>query len=350
MGSFLRKPFIKRKKKLPGEIQLRFLKRLQRLLENGYPLLEAMETLKWDKNLLPVATQIIESLKDGMTIDQAFERAMFHQSITSYLYFVQANGDLLGSIGKCIEMFEQRMNYTKKFQQMARYPIILFIIFSLLLYFIKQSVLPSFMEMFQTNSNASSMLVLSIFLIDLFMTGFIVIGLVIMIAIPSWHLIKHRISIEQQIKIYQSIPIYRGYMKTQTSYFFAVHFSSLLKTGMSFKEILQHMANQRKIPIITHYANLIKEELSRGLHITYLLTQFTLLEEQLVSIFQKNADVNALEKDLSVYGDLLMEEIEDRIMKSITFLQPVFFILLALFIVFIYVTLMWPMFELINTI
>ncbi|RDW21935.1 competence type IV pilus assembly protein ComGB [Oceanobacillus chungangensis] len=350
MDLFLRRPFIIHKKKLPKEIQLRFLKRLHRLLENGYPLLEAMETMKWDKSLQPIATHIITSLQNGMTIDRAFEKARFHQAITNYLYFVQANGDLQGSIMKSIEMFEQRMNYTKKFQQMARYPLILFIIFSLLLLFIKQSVLPSFMEMFQSNTNASSIIVISIILIDLFMTGLIAIGILGMIVFATWHLMKHRISIVHQIKIYQSIPIYRSFIKAQTSYFFALHFSSLLKTGMSFKEILQHMANQQKIPIITYYATLISAELSRGLHITYLLSQFTLFEEQLVSIFQKNADTSALEKDLSVYGDLLMEDIEDKLMKFITFLQPVFFILLALFIVFIYVTLMWPMFELINTI
>jgi len=339
-----------RKNKLPKETQLRFLKRLHRLITNGYPLLEALETLKWDKQLLPTATQLTDSLKNGVTIDLAFEKAMFHHTITSYLYFIRANGDLQGSIEKCIEMFEQRTNYTKKFQQIARYPLILFIIFSVLLYFIKQSVLPSFAEMFQTSSSASSTILVSIFTIDLLITLVIIIGILVLLAIPLWHLLKQRISIEQQIKIFQSIPIYRSYVKTQTSYFFAVHFSSLLKTGMSFKEILHHMANQQKLPIITHYASLIREELSRGLHITYLLSQFTFLEEQLASIFQKNADVNALEKDLSVYGELLMEDIEEKLMKSITFLQPVFFIILATLIVFIYVTLMWPMFELINTI
>src|SRR4051794_3546921 len=104
MDLSLRIPFKNHKKKLPKEIQLRFLKRLHRLLESGYPLLEAMETLKWDKSLLPIATQIINSLKNSLTIDQAFEKAMFHQSITNYLYFVQANGDLQGSILKCMEM------------------------------------------------------------------------------------------------------------------------------------------------------------------------------------------------------------------------------------------------------
>lgn len=350
MVLFLRKRLITRRNILPKEIQLRFLKRLNRLIVNGYPLLKALEMLKWDKALLPVATQLTDSLKNGVTIDLAFEKARFHHTITSYLYFVRANGDLKGSIERCIEMFEQRMNYTKKFQQIARYPLILFIVFSFLLYFIKQSVLPSFLEMFQTSSSASSTILVTIFIIDFSMTLAIVFVTTAIIAIPFWLVIKKRIPIEQQIKIYQSIPIYRSYIKTQTSYFFAVHFSSLLKTGMSFKEILHHMANQHKLPIITYYASLIREELSRGLHITYLLSQFTLLEEQLASIFQKNVDVNALEKDLSVYGDVLMEDIEEKLIKSITLLQPVFFIVLAVLIVFIYVTLMWPMFELINTI
>lgn len=350
MDIYLKKYLKIRKQKLPNEIQLRFLKRLNRLLTNGYPLLAALEIIKWDKQLVKSANQIIFSLKNGIAIDQAFQHASFHHTITSYLFFVKANGDLQGSIEKCIEMYEHRISYRKKFQQIVRYPLILMFIFSLLLYFIKQSVLPSFADLFQTSSEASATVVISMMIID-YLGSFVTILITLfLIAIPIWNFTKRKVTIRNQIKIYYAIPIYRKFLKLQTSFLFATHFSNLLKTGMSFKEILQHMANQKKLPFIAYYSKLIATELSQGLHVTNLISQFTLLEQQLAAIFQKNVDIHALEKDLTVYAELIMEEIDRKTMKAITFIQPVFFIILASFIIFIYITIMWPMFQLIETI
>lgn len=350
MDTFLKRYIKIHNPKLPKETQLLFLKRLNRLLKNGYPLLAALEIAKWDKQMVQPASIIILSLKNGKSIDVAFDKAHFHHSITSYLYFVKSNGDLQGSIEKCIEMYEHRMSYIKKFQQIARYPLILLFIFSLLLYFIKKSVLPSFADIFLTGSESSSTVGISILIIDFLGTLAITLIILLCIFFLIWNFTKQKVIIEKQIKFYYAIPIYRKFLKLQTSFLFATHFSNLLKTGMSFKEILQQMSQQKKLPIIAYYSQLMTAELNNGLHITNLISQFSLLEKQLTAIFQKNVDVHALEKDLTVYAELLMEEIERKTIKSITFIQPVFFIILASFILFIYVTLMWPMFQLIKTI
>lgn len=351
MASFLKKHItIHKRKTLPKDIQLRFLRRLSRLLLNGYPLIEALEIIKWDDQMINTATQMITSLKNGQTIDQAFEKATFHHTITTYLYFVRANGDLQTSIDKCIEMYEHRLKYMGKFQQIARYPLILLVIFSVLLYFIKKLVLPSFVDLFQTSSEASSTVILSMMIIEFLGTFVLVIIVMVLLGSLLWQFNKRKISIDKQIKFYNILPIYRKFLKLQTSFLFATHLSTLLKTGMSIKEILLHMAKQKKLPIISYYSNLMIAELSKGYPIANLLSQFTFFEQHFTTIFQKNADMNALEKDLTVYAELLTEELQRKVMKGITFIQPLFFIVLASFIVFIYVTLMWPMFQLIETI
>lgn len=349
MATFLKRHLIMRKERITNELQLRFLERLHRLLTNGYPLLSALEILTWDKQMVQPAAKITAGLKNGSTIDQAFEDALFHPSIISYLFFVRLNGDLRGGIGKCAEMYAHRMKYMKKFQQITRYPLILLFIFSILLYFIKQSVLPAFAELFQ-NTSASSTLTITMQMLDFLGTGAIISLAVILMGLLIWKTLKNKLPIETQMQLFNSIPIYRSFLKLQTSFLFAMHFNTLLKTGMSFKEILHQMANQQKVPIIAYYSGLMTAELTKGLHITYLLSQFTFLEKQLASIFQKNADISSLEKDLTVYAELLTEEIQRKIIKTITYVQPLFFLILASFIIFIYVTLMWPMFDLINTI
>ncbi|HLR80680.1 MAG TPA: competence type IV pilus assembly protein ComGB [Bacillota bacterium] len=349
MGIFPNKLFICSKQKLSNELQLRFLRRLSRSLTNGYSLLQALDTIRWDKQLEPTADRVILLLKNGHSLDDVLEKQHFHPSITSYLFFVQANGDLEGTLIECIHMFEKRIDYVKQFQQIIRYPLILCIIFFLLLLFLKQMVLPSFIDLFQKSSDASTTVTISIMIIDI-LGNVLLIGTILIITLSFlWHLNKQKVSIQTQLKVYNLIPIYRTYLRLQTSFLLATHLSTLLKTGMPIKEILTILSQQKNVPIIAHYSRLMADELRRGVYITKIMSQFTFVENQLATIFQKNIQSDVLERDLSTYAQLLTEEIHRKILKTITMIQPAFFILIACVIIFIYITLMWPMFQLIQT-
>lgn len=346
----IRAIFHKRKKQLTTDLQLRFLKRLTRLLGNGYPLIEALEIIGWDKQLISTSRHVSNDLRAGYALDESLDENGFHHTIIAYLYIVRVNGNLEESLSNCIEMYEQRLVHIKKFQQTARYPLVLFFIFLFLMYFIQKSVLPSFQNLFQDNQTTSTMISASVSVINIFKV-FLVISAVISIVIYfSRTYLKKKVSIERQILIYSKIPILRKFLTIQTSFLFATHVSSLLKTGLPLKEILEHIQHQTKLRIISYYAALMIGELLEGKHITGLLGRLKLIDKQLAIIFEKNSDTHALEKDLSTYAELSTEFLNRKITKIIMLIQPVFFIILAGFIVFIYLTLMWPMFQLLKTI
>ena len=114
--------------------------------------------------------------------------------------------------------------------------------------------------------------------------------------------------------------------------------------------ILEQMMKQKKQPIISYYSSLMINLLIRRRHLSTLLSQFRFLEKPLTDIFQKNNNTETLEMDLMVYAEVLMEETERKIVRMMTYIQPVFFIIIGCFVLFIYLTLMWPMFQLIKTI
>lgn len=352
MGSYLKKRFMKftSKERLKEGVQLLFLQRLHYLLSMGYSILDALEVMKWDESLKPICEKVIVHLRKGMRIDKALEKANFHESVVAYLYFVSVNGNLLFSLEKCIMMFEHRMTYVTKFSRMIRYPIVLMIFFTILLIFLKQSVLPTFIELFRMSKDSSHTVLFSLLFIDLFtMIIFTILG-IILISFLVWNKIKHNIPIENKIKLYQKIPIYRTFLTMQTSYYFSTHLSMFLKAGMSLKDILKSISKQDKLPIIRYYANLMMEQLSQGRRVDHLLMALPLIEKQLGYIFQKNEDAHSLERDLIAYSNYIADQIERKVMRMIHFVQPTFFTILALFIIFIYVSLMWPMFQVIKTI
>src|SRR5699024_5998343 len=229
MGLFLKK-FTKTHSKLSETQQLVFLKRLYRLLEQGYSFMAALEIMKWETAFELATDKISNALKQGKHIDEAFEIASFHDTIISYLYFVRFNGNMQTSIQKCMLMFEHRMKHIQKFKQVIRYPIVLCILFFLLLFFIKTSVLPSFVDIFQTSNESSKTVFISITVIDIFISVTLFICIILIIGGLLWMFYKHQFPIEKQLEIYEKIPIYRTILRLQNSYYLATHIGMFLKT------------------------------------------------------------------------------------------------------------------------
>src|SRR5699024_1554118 len=149
------------------------------------------------------------------------------------------------SIKKCIAMYEHRLTYVQKFKQITRYPLILLFFFAILLYFIKQSVLPSFESLFHVNNDASAIVHLLLLVMDYLTLLLILLGTILLGLCIFWFFYKRKIKIENQLKIYNYIPIYRNFLRLHTSFLFATHLSSLLKTGISLKKILTMMSSQQ---------------------------------------------------------------------------------------------------------
>lgn len=348
LKKFMTETIIKRK--LKDQTQLHFLKRLYRLLKNGYSLLDALEVMQWDKEISHISELLAEQIKKGLPIDEAMEKIHFHKIIVTYLYFVRVNGNLLSSLEKCIRLFEHRITYIQKFSQVIRYPIILSTFFIILLIFLKHSVLPSFLELFKSSAASSKTVQYSIILIDFVSSIFFILLLLLIISSIIWIVYKGKVSIEQQINFYKRIPIVKSFFKMQTSYYFSSHLAMFLQAGFPIKNTLQNMSKQERLPIVSFYASLMTEQLANGSYIDNLLKELPFIDKQLANLFNKNTNVTSLASDLSIYAEFLAEDMERKIMRIIILIQPIFFVLLACFIVLVYVSIMWPMFQLIQTV
>jgi len=336
--------------KLSEQHQLKFLKQLQRLLNNGYSLLDALDMFQWDRQLNVLAQRLIAYLKSGVPLDEAFSKVDFHHSVTALLYFTRIHGDLVDSLDKCITMLEQRLKAIRRFQQVIRYPLILLIFFIGLLISIKRTVLPSFINLYQSQGSVSPVLNFSIKFINIFFISLFIIMIIVISLTIFWLIYKRRITIDKLKRIYHNIPFVRHFMTLKTSYQFAVHLSSLLKTGLSPVKVLEIIAKQNEVPIVAHTAKLAIEKLLQGFSLSESIEHLLLIDKQFSYILRKNPNMETLEADLNMYVEMSQERIHDRVMKFISLIQPIFLIIIASFIIFLYVSLMWPMFQLIQTI
>src|SRR5690625_5107199 len=347
------KMFINRqlnKSPLKDEDQLTFLKRLYRLIKNGYALNEALDIISWDERMYDVVTEIKSYLMNGSYLDHALRKVNFHPMTVMYIYFVRMHGDLLTGLEKSMTMFEQRMYTMKRFKRVSRYPLLLSFIFIILLSVIKIYILPAYIELFQFHAMSNRTVEWTMTTINILLT-FLFISLFIIVVVVSFSYIKkQKLPIEKQLQIYMYVPVFRTYLQMRTSFYFATHVSLLLKTGMSIRQIIEHLCNQTELPVVQHYAQLLLQHLEKGYYVNELFHALPFIDEQLAIIFQKHHDHEALERDLATYADFIAELTEQKISKVMLYIQPITFTFVGVCIIWMYLSLLWPMFQLIDTI
>ncbi|WP_053219219.1 competence type IV pilus assembly protein ComGB [Virgibacillus senegalensis] len=336
---------------LSAKDQLLLLQRLSRLIKSGYSLLDSLQFLEWDPKLKTASRTISNSLADGQSIDKAFEQAHFQQNIISHLYFARKNGDLESMLRQCSQTMESQLNQYHQFQKTARYPFLLLGIFAVLLYFIKTAVYPAFAQLIHSASGSTpAMTTYSVLFVNFLFTLFTCLLVTGILVVPIWLVARDRLSIELLIRILQKTPFLHGFKRMQTTFLFSMHLGALLKNTVPMKDALLIMKEQKHHRILAHYAAVVMENLNRGIHITTVLPNLPLFEAELTRIFLKNANAKELEHDLLIYSDFLTESMEDKWKKVISWVQPLVFFLLAGLIIFVYLSIMLPMFQLINSI
>jgi len=340
----------KNNKRVSDSLQLYFLERMERLLTNGYSVIDALDIMAWDKKLTPFTTMMKKTLRKGKPIDIAFKHSHFHHMIVSYLYFVRYNGNLLYSLTKCRTMFAKRLHYMNKLRQTLRYPLFLSFIFTAILIFLKRSILPSFQQLFQSSQTSTKYVSLSFLLIDSLTTICILFIVGAFIATFCWFVIRKQFPIEKEVRMYEKIPIVRSIIKLYTSLHMASHIAMFLQAGLSLKETVEQLKRQNQLVIVRFYAEKMAETLQKGLSLSPLLNELSLIDEPLAHIIEKNERVESLVKDLFAYSDFITDYLDRLIQRAITLIQPIFFAVLALLIIFVYLSLFIPMFQTIKSI
>ena len=338
------------KNNFPLSRQHLFLLRLLRLIESGYPLQRALEIIQWDIKLAETARHISIAIHQGRTIDEALEKAGFDKTIVAYFCFARMNGNLKATIKQCCLMLERQMKHVKKFKQTTRYPLFLLTLFVILLFFVKDYVYPSFLSLFASAGQSSSFVHVTVFFFELLFNSIVFFVCFALLLLPLWLAGRQRLQVEKQISIYGRIPLYRSYLRLQITFLFSLHLSALLETGMPLQESLRIINREKRLPIVAYYCGRIKEELEKGIHFRELAPSLILFEPGITDVFHQNTNTKVLQKDLSIYAEFLTEQIESKIKKELALIQPVVFLLLAGMIIFIYLSLMLPMFQLIDTI
>ncbi|WP_163537764.1 type II secretion system F family protein [Gracilibacillus sp. YIM 98692] len=339
-----------KKKPLSLKEQYQILYRLHQLFNYGYSLYEALNVLLWDHKLQSTSNKITQMLYQGHSFTEALKQCHFQQSIISFMKISIQHGHFKEGLSYSCYMLKQRMEFVAKMKQMSRYPILLATFFFIIIIFMKISIFPSFVKLMGVQSNENSIFLLAqtvmngIFYGSIACFSFVIL---IFLLVPRLYQL---ISIETKIKCCLIIPVYKRYAKMQTTFLFVTHLQSLLHAGMNIKDSLSILKEQTSDSFIPYYSTLIDKHLSQGYLFSSILPSCRLFEPELQHIMQNDVNNERMAKDLKLYSDHLIYAMETFMKKVISITQPLILSILAFLIIFVYLSLMLPLFDYIQNI
>lgn len=146
------------------------------------------------------------------------------------------------------------------------------------------------------------------------------------------------------------IPILQYYFRLLTSQFLAREWSFLLHGGFSINEILDMMSQQSFRPLIREMAEGIREDLMTGTTFSDSLSNFKFLDPQFITITKHGEKTGRLDQELQFYSQFCVTQIEGRIQRLFRMIQPMMFIFIGILVVAVYLSILLPMFEMIDSI
>lgn len=336
--------------KLPISQQTLLLEKIAQLLNQGYSIIEALEALRWHHNWDDVLDQLSNELEAGQKFDQILAELHFDQRIVSFIYFALQHGHLVQAISQSVHFINQQIKLFKRFKQSIRYPVVLISFFLIVLFFVDLYVYPAFLQLYSTNSHPSSILLISIHIVECIfkLLYFFVIMLASLIIL--WLIGKNKLTLKQKAKLLHLFSLPSLYVKKYISLMFAIHLSSLLDASLSLKSCLTLIVNHNKQTLLSYYCSFLLDDLENGISLEQSLKKHRCFEENLSHLFEKKANQSIIKRDLSTYSTLSLEQLQLLVMKVIKLIQPTVFIFIAISIVLIYLSILLPMLQLIQTI
>jgi competence protein ComGB len=332
--------------------QVILLRQLGGLLEKGYSLWHALEFLQFYLNETKKSQlkEAVEELKKGSSLHVVFTGLAFHSDLLGYLFYAEQHGNIAFALQQGSIILERKQKHLQKIKKALQYPLFLFLFLMGMVWLFNTVLLPQFSSLYHSMQMHSQFSDVTLSFLYGLPYVFVLIAVTLTIGIAVYFVYIRKLEPHQQMDIWMRIPFIRSFFLSLNSHYFAVQISSLLQGGLSIREVFVLMEKQPHHAFFKLEANQIKGLLANGERLESILAKRPYYEKELFYIITHGQASGNLGKELADYSDMVVEKVENRINKLIAIIQPLMFTLIGIIIVMMYLAMILPMFQMVNSI
>ncbi|MDP4169921.1 MAG: competence type IV pilus assembly protein ComGB [Bacillota bacterium] len=331
--------------------QASFLKRIAELLTRGYPLAEAIESLAFQLPLFrkeELFTCIFE-LKKGFPLHYVLTELGFNKDLTGYVFFSEQHGNFAEALLAGSELTIKREKDRQKLMKLLNYPIILLFITGGMFVFIEKSLLPKFTSLFKTMNLEANFFTKVIYAFAHYVPIFFTFLLISFTVAGLYYFLSFRKKpVLEQKRLLVRIPVAGRVLRLIHTQYFSIQLSFLLAGGLSITEALRLFERNKSQPFYCELGRMIKDKLLTGEKFERILQDFSFFDDDFAKIAKHGQENGKLEQELFFYSQHCINRLEEMLDKGFKVIQPVLYMFIGFLVISMYLSILLPMFHLMD--
>ncbi|MET1014472.1 MAG: competence type IV pilus assembly protein ComGB [Paenisporosarcina sp.] len=341
----------KRKIGIPKRLQSQFLFRLCNLLEEGYNFHTAILMLLPHHviSVPEVSNQIDRTLRNGNGVAEVFLVLGIPKEYLLPIDMAESHGRINVAILTLQKHMSMKERAEASLRKLMMYPLFLFIILACLFIAFRTYFLPNMKTLVASRHSANHDEMLNWtnglqHLPDMLIS--LTAGCICMIVIFNKWLKRKPLDI--QIKTLIKIPLLSQWLKLTWTRSFAQELGTLLASGLSLLIALDRLMSQTTQPFIQLMSSQIYDSIILGESIEKAVTITDCFLKEFPIFISHGEASGHLAKELLIYSELLTDRIETDVTKKLSLIQPILFGILAICILGAYLSILLPVYGMID--
>lgn len=327
------------KNKLTRKQRIDFVQLLGNLLENGFSLQQAFAFF-FNANLFvpSILSSVQQDLNQGKSLAASFAQLNYSNDQILQIELAESHGDLAQTLSGIAEQMRLVQRQRENFLKAVSYPLLLLIFLIVILLGMRFFLLPQLLASGMIRAEDFSVQLIK--MVPVIGLGMIIFLLVLLLCWQSWGK-KHNYLV--RFRVLAKIPLLGTLFSNYYSAYFALEWGKLFQQGLELNQIIECLLVVNGRSLMQEMAGDLKVRLAQGNTLAEELERYPFLTREFSRIvFQGEARGN-LAKELLTYSQLVWRRFCNQLEFLCSWLQPLVFLIVAILIVSLYLTMLLPL-------
>lgn len=332
-----------------------FCRQISTLLNAGIPLADSLDiTSKQmsNKNLKKIIAVISSDVQKGFPFSEAMKKQGVFPEL---LVHMVAAGEVSGTVD--VVMTRMATNYEKdsavqrKVKGAMVYPIILAVVAIAAVLFIMTSILPKFMEMFESGGAELPALTKLLIQVSEFIRAYWFILLGVLAGVVYGIIFFARTTLGGNLidMLKLRIPLISVLTIKIITARFARMMASLLSSGIPLIQAFEYVAVVVDNEIVKGKILKAKDEISKGSDLTDAIRRMEVFEPMVINMVKIGEESGKLDAIMDNTAEIYDDEVATAVQSLTTLVEPLMIVFMAGIIGFIVIAMVSPMFDMAST-
>lgn len=346
------------KKQLPLKDLTVFCRQIASLLKVGVSLVKAIDILyqqTTSKVMKSCIQKIYESVQKGSLLSEGLraQPGKFPNLMISLIESGEASGMLAESVDKIALQFENDLRLKRKITSAMVYPAVLVVIGIAVVILLVTIVLPQFIKMFEQAGIQDLPVTTKIVLgISGFVTTkwyFLLFGILLLVIVIRMYL-KSESGRLYWDGLKLRLPLFKPIMSSLMVVRFTRTMATLLSSGIPMLHSLGIVMNVVNNKAVAAELAESSEDIRKGFTLANSMRRVTVFPPMVQSMISIGEESGSLDKMLENSAEYFNDELQNRIARVVTLMEPAMIVVLGVVVAFIIISIMQPMLQIYQSI